>query len=162
MSDNFDNIFNDLTPVSKNNRYAKQECDLLFDPEKGSNGKFVVSKSLFHRLDLNDHGFIAMTGRGRAFVGVVPNEDAVTYAGKASSDNKTDEFTSTELRDRLNDVGMEENKFWLSFAGTKDNTDYYEIVDEDPETNTDDSDEGLTASEPVNDTAEKASLEERI
>lgn len=147
MSDNFDSIFDDLTPVTKNNRYAKQECDLLFDPEKGSNGKFVVSESLYHRLDLNNNGFLALTGKGKVFVGVVPNENAVTYAGRADSENKSDEFTSTELRDRLNDVGMEDNKFWLTFAGTKDDTDYYEVVDYDPENANEQGTEELVAEE---------------
>lgn len=157
MDGNFDNIFNELTPVTKNNRYAKQECDLLFDPEKGANGKFVVSESLYRSLDLNNHGFLALTGKGRVFVGIVPNENAVTYAGRTDSESKSDEFTSTEFRDRLTDVGMDGNEFWLSFAGTKDDIDYFEVVDYDP-SKAEQQDELLAEDRPVE--TETATLEQ--
>lgn len=131
--DNFNNIFDNLTPLKQNSRYAKQDCDLLFNPEKGTNGKFEVSDSLFRKLDLNNHGFVVMTGQGRAFVGIVPNEEAITYAGRSDSENKSDEFTSTTMKDALDAVGLEGNKYWFEKAGTKDGVDYYEIVTTEPE-----------------------------
>lgn len=131
--DNFDNIFDSLTPLKQNSRYAKQDCDLLFNPEKGTNGKFEVSDSLFRKLDLNNNGFVVMTGNKRAFVGIFPNEEAITYAGRSDSENKSDEFTSTTMKDSLDAVGLEGNKYWLTFAGTKDGVDYYEIVATEPE-----------------------------
>jgi len=130
--DNFDNIFEELTPLKKNSRYATQDCDLLYNPEKGTSGKFEVSDELFRRLDLNNHGFVVLTGKGKAFVGIVPNEDAITYAGRTDSENKSDEFTSNTMKEALDAVGLEGNKYWLTHAGTKDNTEYYQVVTSDP------------------------------
>jgi len=132
MDNNFNNIFDDLTPLKQNARYATQSCDLFFNPEKGKNGKFEVSDALFRKLDLNNNGFVVVTGHGRAFVGIVPNEQAITYAGRTDSENKSDEFTSTTMREALEAIGLEGNMYWLTKAGTKDGVDYYEIVTTDP------------------------------
>ena len=131
MNNDFNNVFDELTPLSKSNTYARQDCDLLYNPEKGKHGKFEVSKALFRRLNLNDHGFHVLTGNGEAYIGIVPNENAIVYAGRPDADNKTREFAATELRDSLNDEGMEGNKFWFEWAGEKDEVEYYRLTTEE-------------------------------
>lgn len=128
-----DSVIGSLTPVNKNARYARQDCDILFNEDDGKNGKFKVSDSLFRRLNLNHNGFQLLVGNGEVYAAIVPNEEAVTYAGRPDSENKSKKFASTVMRETLEENDMDGEKFWLSYVGEKDGIEYYRVTDEEPQ-----------------------------
>lgn len=135
-NDKFNTVFNNLTLVKQNSRNTLQDCDLFFNEQKGKNGKFIVSDFIFTKLDLNNNGFLLLIGKDCAFVGVVPNDEAITYTGRLGATVKAHEFTSTQMKTSLDAIGITGNKYWLKYAGTKDNIDYYEIVNHNPKEHT--------------------------
>lgn len=92
--------------------------------------KFNFSDRAMDNLDLQRHGINLMydVEQGKAYIAVVSEDDAVLMRGKGGDSNKGSHFTSSNMRDTLDSMGIKWERMNLEKVGSVEGTDYYEIV----------------------------------
>lgn len=136
------NNLDNLTPINSIN--SRITYDLRYSEKTG---KFTVSDAAMERLNLQDNGFNAFEdSEGNVVFMVVPNENAELFAGKSSSENKSNTFSANGLVSRLNVAGNTEwemdeveyqgnSYFSLNILSSEEPTEVVEeaVVEESPE-----------------------------